>query len=216
VPRGLTEACFSGEAEVSWNHYHTPSTIDEAVALLNQYGGQARVIAGGTDLLVDALAESHPPHEALVDITRIPALCVIEDHGEAITSGAGVTHTQIVQSPLMARYATCLVVSCGVIGGPQVRYVATLGGNVARPAAADSTTAGRPRRRRRDHHTASAVPLLDLFRGPGESLLDSTRDLLLRFRFRKSAEREATAFKRIMRPQGVALPILGCADHSCG
>lgn len=198
-----------------WTHYHTPSTPDEAVALLAQYGGKARIIAGGTDLLVDMRAEGAHPQEALVDITHIPELCKIEVQGDYVTIGAGVTHTQIVKSPLLASSATCLVESCGVVGGPQVRNVATLGGNVAHALpAGDGTTSlvaldaeaevikdGERR----------WLPIQALFLGPGQSLLDSTRDLLLRFSFRGAGQREATAFDRIMRPQGVALPILGCA-----
>jgi carbon-monoxide dehydrogenase medium subunit len=198
-----------------WNHYHTPKTIDETVALLAHYKGQARVVAGGTDLLVDMRADGEPPHEALIDITRIPDLCRIEEENGSITIGAGVTHTHIVQSPLLASAATCLVESCGVVGGPQVRNVATLGGNVvhALPAgdgtvslvALDSQVEVVHKGERR------WVSILAMFLGPGESLLDSSRDLLLLFRFQHCAAREATAFSRIMRPQGVALPILGCA-----
>ena len=198
-----------------WNQYYTPATVHEAVALLSQHAGRARVIAGGTDLLVEMRAEGGHPHEALVDITRIPELSRIEVEDDEIVIGAGVTHTQIVKSVLLAQRATCLVESCGVVGGPQVRNVATLGGNVAHALpAADGTTSlvaldaaadvflnGEPRQ----------LPLTDLFIGPGQSRLDSTRDLLLRVRFKGTTPREATAFKRIMRPQGVALPILGCA-----
>jgi carbon-monoxide dehydrogenase medium subunit len=50
-----------------------------------------------------------------------------------------------------------------------------------------------------------------MFVGTGVSLINPTRDLLLRFRFKKCISNEATSFARIMRPQGVALPILGCA-----
>jgi len=55
------------------------------------------------------------------------------------------------------------------------------------------------------------LPIGELFLGPGVSLLDPTRDILVQFRVPLCGPREATAFKRIMRPQGVALPILGCA-----
>jgi xanthine dehydrogenase FAD-binding subunit len=198
-----------------WKHYHTPRSTDEALALLQRYQGLARVIAGGTDLLVEMRAEERPPHEALIDITRIPELTQIEQQGDTIVIGAGVTHTQIVKSALLAQLATCLVESCGVVGGPQVRNVATLGGNVAHALpAADGTTSlvaldaeveitldGEPK----------WLPITDIFLGPGKSLLQKGRDLLLRFRFKACAKNEATAFDRIMRPQGVALPILGCA-----
>lgn len=198
-----------------WTHYHTPSTIDEALALLASYHGRARVVAGGTDLLLDIRQGNTPRPDALVDISRIAALNRIEPEGEVLIVGAGVTHSQIVASPLLAAQATCLVESCGVVGGPQVRNVGTLGGNVAHAlpagdgttslvaldAEADAIVAGERRWR----------PIAEMFRGPGESLLDPTRDLLIRFRFQRCGPGEATAFKRIMRPQGVALPILGCA-----
>jgi len=164
---------------------------------------------------VDMRANQDPPHEALVDITRIPDLNQIQDHGDSISIGAGVTHTQIVKSPLVIQYATALVESCGVVGGPQVRNVATLGGNVAHALpAGDGTTSLVTLDAEVDivhHGEEKRVPILDMYQGPGKSLLDPSRDLLLRFHFPKMQAREATAFKRIMRPQGVALPVLSCA-----
>lgn len=198
-----------------WTHYHTPSTIDETLELLRSYQGQARIIAGGTDLTLDLRQDHLPRPAALIDITRIAGINTIEQDGDTLFMGAGATHTQIVKASLIAARATCLVESCGVVGGPQVRNVGTLGGNVAHALpAGDGTTSlvaldaeaeivkGGQRR---------WVPILTMYTGPGQSLLDSTRDLLIRFRLRLCAPHEATAFKRIMRPQGVALPILGCA-----
>ncbi len=198
-----------------WTHYHTPSTVDEALRLLQSYQGRARIIAGGTDLLLD-IRQGHQPHpDALIDITCIEGFSAITQDGDHLYIGAGVTHTQIVKSAVIAARATCLVESCGVVGGPQVRNVGTLGGNVAHALpAGDGTTSlmvlasdveiVKDGQRR-------WVPLPEMFLGPGQSLLDSTRDLLIGFRLRLCGPREATAFKRIMRPQGVALPILGCA-----
>ncbi|MDX2160041.1 MAG: FAD binding domain-containing protein [bacterium] len=206
-----------------WEHYHTPATTDEALGLLRQYAGRARVIAGGTDLLVDARAAvtdpgkaaAFQPHEALIDITRIPEMTHIAETDDAIVIGAGVTHTQIVKSALIKRYAACLVESCGVVGGPQVRNVATLGGNVAHALpAGDGTTSLVALDAEAEISQGGVrrwVPILDLFVGTGKSLVDSTQDMLIGFRFRKTAPDQATAFSRIMRPQGVALPILGCA-----
>jgi CO/xanthine dehydrogenase FAD-binding subunit len=199
-----------------WKNYHTPATIDEALALLERYAGEARIVAGGTDLLIDMRAEDDPqPHEALIDITTIPELRTIEENGGKVVLGAGVTHTQIVKSPLLAAGATCLVESCGVVGGPQVRNVATLGGNVvhALPAGDGTTSLVVLDAEAEIVHQGERrwLPVLETFLGPGQSLIDSRRDVLLRFRFALCGNREATAFKRIMRPQGVALPILGCA-----
>lgn len=198
-----------------WDRYYTPHTVEEASELLARHSGQARVVGGGTDLLLD-IKTGHQPHfPALVDITRIPEMAEITRDGDHVVVGAGVTHSQVVASSLLSDRATCLVESCGVVGGPQVRNVATLGGNVAHALpAADGTTSlvaleaeaeilkGGQRQR---------LPIRDLFKGPGQSLVDPAHDLLLKFYFRLAAPHEGSAFKRIMRPQGVALPVLGCA-----
>ncbi len=198
-----------------WNHYYTPATVEEALMLLRTYQGRARVIAGGTDLLMDIKQGHLPRPDALVDITRIPGMSDLRQEDDTVYLGAGVTHAQIVDSPVLAARATCLVESCGVVGGPQVRNVGTIGGNVAHALpAGDGTTSLIALDATADVVLEGArqwLPLRDLFVGPGESRLDQTRDLLIGFRFRLCGPREGTAFKRIMRPQGVALPILGCA-----
>jgi carbon-monoxide dehydrogenase medium subunit len=184
---------------------------------LAHYSGGARVVAGGTDLLLELQQGRKPRVAALVDITRIPEMAQINHDADHVYVGAAVTHTAIVASSALTSSATCLVESCGVIGGPQVRNVATLGGNVAHALPAGDGTlslvaldaeaeVARPAGR-------SWQPVRSLFAGPGRSTLDHGRDVLVRFRFRGARldQGEATAFKRIMRPQGVALPILGLA-----
>lgn len=198
-----------------WTHYHTPTTIDEALALLAGYKGRARVIAGGTDLLLDIRHGHMPRPDALVDITHIASITALRQDGDVMALGAGVTHARIVAEPVLAARATCLVESCGVIGGPQVRNVGTIGGNVAHALpAGDGTTSLVALDAEADvalDGVRQWLPLRDLFVGPGQSRLDQTRDVLAGFRFRLCGPREGSAFKRIMRPQGVALPILGCA-----
>ncbi|GIK64584.1 MAG: molybdopterin dehydrogenase [Chloroflexota bacterium] len=198
-----------------WNHYHTPHSIDQALALLNQYQGKAKVVAGGTDLIVELREGHHPIQEALIDVTQIPELTRLTTTDNEIYVGAGITHSEIVKSAVLAARATCLVESCGVIGGPQVRNVGTLGGNVAHALpAGDGTTSLVALDAEAEivmNGQRRVVPILEMFRGPGQSLIDSTRDVIIGFRFALCGDNEATAFKRIMRPQGVALPILGCA-----
>ncbi len=198
-----------------WNHYHTPHTIPEALALLGDYGGRARIVAGGTDLLIESRAEGHAPHEALIDITTIRELCDITHDGETVMIGAGVTHSQIVKSTLLQQQAACLVESCGVVGGPQVRNVATIGGNVAHALPAGDGTVSLVALDAEAEVIVNGdrrwLPIRDLYLGPAQSLLNPSRDLLLRFRLRGTKPGEASAFNRIMRPQGVALPVLGCA-----
>ncbi|MGQ0604323.1 MAG: FAD binding domain-containing protein [Anaerolineales bacterium] len=197
-----------------WEHYHLPHTVEDALAHLARYAGAARVVAGGTDLLLEMQQGRKSSVAALVDVTRIPELTRIYADADNIYIGAGVTHTAIVNSPLLVSQATCLVESCGVIGGPQVRNVATLGGNVAHALPAGDGTLSLVALNA-EAEVASVRgrewrPTLALFKGPGKTALNPD-ELIVQFRLRAVTRGEGSAFKRIMRPQGVALPILGLA-----
>jgi carbon-monoxide dehydrogenase medium subunit len=210
-----------------WNEYHLPTSIDEAVSLLARYDGRARVVAGGTDLILDLQQGNEHPVEALIDVTRINGLNSIHEENGYIVIGCGVTHNQIVESILLQQKATCLVEASYVVGGPQVRNVATLGGNVAHALpAADGSTALNALDAEVEVASFSGrkwIPFTQLFRGPGESLVDSTREVLTAIRL--NVERDVisltgrgnissySAFSRIMRPQGVALPIMNMATR---
>jgi CO/xanthine dehydrogenase FAD-binding subunit len=214
----LTNCFFvrGGSHMAGWKHYHTPHSIDEALDLLHQHAGNARIVSGGTDLLLELQQGHRPVQEALIDVTHIAEMRQITRRDDLYVSiGAAVTHTQIVDSALLSDRATCLVESCGVVGGPQVRNVGTLGGNVAHALPAGDGTVSLVAL------DASAeivkdnerrwVNIREMYHGPGQSLIDPTHDLLLGFRVGLCRQNEASAFKRIMRPQGVALPVLGCA-----
>jgi CO/xanthine dehydrogenase FAD-binding subunit len=195
-----------------WKDYHLPSSVDEAVGLLARYDGRARVVAGGTDLILDLQQGNEHPIAALVDVTRIVGLNEIREADGYITIGAGVTHNQIVASELLHRKATSLVEASYVVGGPQVRNVATIGGNVAHALpAADGTTALNALDAEVEVASFNErrwIPFTSLFLGPGKSAIDSTREVLTALRFKATGDHEASAFSRIMRPQGVALPIM--------
>ena len=198
-----------------WKEYHLPTSVDEAVALLAKYNGRARVVAGGTDLILDLQQGNAQPVEALVDVTRIAGLVEIRQDAGHILIGCGVTHAQIVTSVLLHQRATCLVEASYVVGGPQVRNVATLSGNVAHALpAADGSTALNALQAEVEVAAFNGrrwIPFTALFRGPGQSAVDSTREVLTAIRFRATDKHAATAFARIMRPQGVALPIMNMA-----
>jgi carbon-monoxide dehydrogenase medium subunit len=139
-------------------------------------------------------------------------MTALESRGSMLFIGSAVPLSRIARDPLAAEHAEALVDACDLIGGPQVRNVATLGGNVAHalPAAdgtisllaldaeAEITTLDGSRR----------VPIAELFEGPGESILEEGRELIVGFHVPMKRQQEGSAFKRIMRPQGVALPII--------
>ena len=214
-----------------WQDYYLPTSIGEALQVLATYDGEARIVGGGTDLILEIQQGHRPPVKALVDVTRIAGANEIRREGDHIVIGCGVTHTQIVSSPLIQHYGTALVEGCGVIGGPQVRNVGTLAGNIAHALPAGDGTisllalggeAQVARGKRQDASFRSQdadaieaewIPLERLYLGPGQSRVDSTREMISALRFIPTGAREASAFARIMRPQGVALPILGMATR---
>jgi len=198
-----------------WNHYHTPGSVSEAIDLLDRYDGRARVIGGGTDLLLEIQQGRKPPAEAMVDTSRISGLGKIAMEEGHIVVGCAVTHTQIIGDGLITRHGACLAEGCGVIGGPQVRNVATLAGNVAHALpAADGTVALLVLGAEieiTDSDGSRWMPLGEAFLGAGKSVIDHHRQLLTRIRFRPTRKRQGSAFFRVMRPQGVALPMISMA-----
>lgn len=193
-----------------WQNYHLAQSVDDALQTLVSAPGEALFIGGGTDLLLDLQQGRHQPVHTLVDVTEIPELTALEIREGELFVGAGVPHRKILESPLIQTHAQALAEACGLIGGPQVRNTATLGGNVAHalPAAdgtialmtlnAQAEIAGVSGRRR--------VPLSELFISPGRNSLND--ELLVGFYLSQRRVGEASAFKRVMRPQGVAIAIL--------
>ena len=198
-----------------WEKYHTPATVEEAVDLLGRYAGRACMIGGGTDLLLEIQQGHRPPVTALVDPSRIAGLDRIDEEDGWLVIGAAVTHSRIVQDSRLRQQGTCLVESCGVIGGPQVRNVATLAGNIAHALPAGDGTIGTlalgGEVQVGDASGLNWHPLETIFLGPGKSTVDPTRMLITRVRFRATGADEGSAFRRVMRPQGIALPMIGMA-----
>jgi CO/xanthine dehydrogenase FAD-binding subunit len=198
-----------------WETYYQPERIDQALAALDKAAGRGRVIAGGTDLLLDIQQGRQPPVEVLVDVARIEEMRRIEIDGDLARIGAAVPHATIVGHPVLQERAEALTEACGLIGGPQVRVVATLGGNVAHALpAGDGTIALLALDARAELASSSGrqlIPMAQLFAGPGETTFDRSREILTGFRVPLTTGAEASGFLRVMRPQGVAIAILNMA-----
>jgi carbon-monoxide dehydrogenase medium subunit len=198
-----------------WQEYKRPASVAEALHDLTSASGPALPIAGGTDLLLDLKQGRHAPVHTLIDLTFIPEMTALELRGDELFIGAAVPVNRVALDPLVGAHARALVEACNLIAGPQVRNTATLGGNVAHALpAADGTIALLALDAQAEIASISGtrrIPFQELFIGPGKSSLKHGEELLVGFYLPITNYHQASCFKRIMRPQGVALPILNCA-----
>jgi carbon-monoxide dehydrogenase medium subunit len=208
-----------------WQEYKRPASVAEAIQSLTTASGPAMPIAGGTDLLLDLKQGRHTPVHTLIDLTFVPEMSLLELRGDELFIGAAVPVNRVALDPLTGTHAQALVEACNLIAGPQVRNTATLGGNVAHALpAADGTIALTALEAQAevasyapaavpggDSVSIRRVPFTSLFLGPGKSALDKSKEIIVGFYLPLTNYHQASCFKRIMRPQGVALPILNCA-----
>jgi aerobic carbon-monoxide dehydrogenase medium subunit len=121
--------------------YETPSSLDQAVALLEAEPGEARVLAGGTDLLVQMRTDMIEPM-LLVDIKGIPELCEIKEEGGGFRVGAAVTGAELKEHPRLRTVWPGVVEAANLIGSTQIQGRASMGGNLCNGSpAADSVPA---------------------------------------------------------------------------
>lgn len=199
---------------MKWQRYVFPTSIEEALAILEEYRGQARVVAGGTDL-VPQLKKNERTVQCLVDVSRLQELKGIERQGGSIRVGAGVTHQQLASSDLIRQKASALAEGATAVGSPQIRHMGTVGGNVinAQPAAdtvipllaldAQAEIAGSQGRR--------LAPVESLFVSPGRSAVDPTTEILVALSFSALEAGQGSAFARLAKRKALSLPILNAA-----
>ena len=198
-----------------WKNYHLAQDVADALKVLAAASGEVRIVSGGTDLLLDLQQGRHPPVESLVDVTRVHEMRLLEVRQDRLFIGAGVPLSQVIASPLVLRHAEALFEAASLIGGPQVRNTATLGGNVAHALpAADGTIALLALDAQAEIASLAGrrqVPMQQLFAGPGRSALDPRGEVLVGFHLPLLQPGQASAFRRVMRPQGVAIAIINLA-----
>src|SRR5579884_540589 len=110
--------------------YHVAKTVDEAIALLQEHGGEAKLLAGGHSLLPTMkLRLAQPGH--LIDLGRIDGLSYIREENGYVAIGAMTTYSKIERSDLLRNRFALLPEGTALIGDQQVRNRGTIGGSVA-------------------------------------------------------------------------------------
>ena len=120
-----------------WTTYYQPTTLADALELLAAHPA-ARVVAGGTDMLVE-LGRHLRPANSLIDISRVAGLRYVRQEGEEIVLGALATHNDVISSTLCVAGALPLAQASSEVGAPQIRARATVAGNLVTASPANDT-----------------------------------------------------------------------------
>ena len=123
-----------------WQKYIIPASIEETLRHLSGNFGKTRIIAGGTDLMLEIERGQRKEIETLIDVSRLPGFSeIFLDENGVIHIGGGVTHNQVVGSALLLEKALPLVLACWSIGSPQIRNRGTIAGNLVTASPANDT-----------------------------------------------------------------------------
>ncbi|MBI4205781.1 MAG: xanthine dehydrogenase family protein subunit M [Betaproteobacteria bacterium] len=194
----------------------TARDSQHAVALLAAHGPSVKVLAGGTDLLVDLKLTSDVPG-VIVDISRAEDLKQIAVTDEGLSIGALVTHAEIMRSALIREFAPALIDAAHTIGAVHTRNLGTLGGNlVTGVPSMDSgptlfaleallTVIGAAGRRQ--------VPIAEFFVGPRTTILEAD-ELLTEIVIPKPSLGKPADFHKFGLRKGQALALVNVAASS--
>jgi len=118
-------------------NFYQPTTIQDAISLLNQKS-DAAAMAGGTDLLVE-MKKGIRDHQDIVSLAKITELKQIIADEDNLYIGACATHSEVIASPQVGNYAPALVEATSKIGSDQIRNSGTIGGNICTAASCCDT-----------------------------------------------------------------------------
>jgi len=190
--------------------YLKPTTLDEVLSLLDQYGKKAALIAGGTDIVVMIKQKTMSP-DVLISLQGIPGIDQIQYDG-TLRIGPMVTHRAIEKSEMIRKEFSALSDAVDVLGSIQIRNVATIGGNIC--SAAPSADAVVPllalgaHLKIRGPKSERRISIDQFFTGPGETVL-AEGEILTEIEIPKPLVNTGSAYWKHQRRQALDLPILG-------
>lgn len=190
--------------------YLRPASVQEACEVLALHGISARVIAGGTDLMVQIRDEDKKwaNIDYVVDISHIKEMKYIKEEGDVVRIGALATHTEIVNSPVLKKYAPFFCEASNTVGSPQIRNKGTIGGSIgnASPASdpvpplialdAEVKIAGK--------NGVRTASLKSIFANSYKTTL-AVDEVVVEVSFRKMAENTKSVFLKLGRRKALAI-----------
>lgn len=196
--------------------YHRAATLADAINLLTD-NPQAKLLAGGTDVLIQ-LHHHNDRYRHIVDIHNLAELrgITLAEDG-ALRIGSATTFTQLIEDPVTQRHLPALCAAAASIAGPQIRNVATYGGNICNGAtSADSATPTLIYDAKLEIHSPRGVrfvPINGFHTGPGKVSLEHD-EILVAFHFPPQPKEHAGSahFKYAMR-DAMDISTIGCAAH---
>lgn len=194
--------------------YYSPQSVPEAYNLLAQIGTGAKILAGGTDVLVELRKSTDEVTGSIIDISRIVSLRGIEEAGDTIVIKPLTTHTEILRSVLVGTHAPLLKTAVAGIGSPQIRNRGTIGGNIMNAAACADTVpaliALGARIRLQSSTGDRTVALSDFFTKPYVTVAQRG-ELLVEIRFPKLPSDARSSFIKLGRRNALSISRLSVA-----
>jgi CO/xanthine dehydrogenase FAD-binding subunit len=197
---------------MKWFDYARPYSIGEAVQLLSNAGEKARVLAGGTDLLVQLRADRKQA-DLVIDVKRVPEMSKISYNPEkGLALGAAVPCYQIYRNSTLREKYPALVEVASIIGGTQIQGRASIGGNLCNAApSADSVPlliALRARCRIAGVAGEREVPVEEFCTAPGQTILNPG-ELLVSLLFPPPARGEGACYIRFIPRNEMDIAVAG-------
>lgn len=194
--------------------YIKPSTIADAIEMLFNFGSDACVLAGGTDLLIEFRRTEATLPKVVLDISNIRELIGIDENDGTVIIKPLTTHAMIQKSAILQQHAALLSLAASWIGSPQIRNRGTVGGNIMNAAACADTVppliALDAEVRLQSHSGSRTLKLADLFLKPYQTQAKPD-EILAEIRFAKLPSTAQSTFIKLGRRNAVSISRLSVA-----
>lgn len=183
-----------------WDTYYTVTSLDDAVRLLGEHRNEARIIAGGTDLILE-IENGARMLPVAIDVTRVGGLDAISTGEDGLIHlGPMVSHTQAAVSCLLQDKALPLALACWGVGAPALRNRGTIAGNLVTASPANDTITALVAldavvtlQSQRGNRT---LPLIDFYKGVRRTVMDPD-EMLVDIAFRPLQDRQQGVYLKI-------------------